>query len=114
MLRKTPAIFAAAALLSACVTTPATQVSIAQKITASWAALDAAANAIDILAKQRVLHGAAAATAADDLTKATALLTAADAAYHQSGTGGTAETNLTAATVLISELVTIAAQAKAH
>lgn len=93
--------------LGACATTPSVHMTEGKGLAASWAALDAVAVTLDGLATTHVLHGPAAATAADDLNKAQAALTAATAAY-KANDDATATQNIVAATVLITELVSIA------
>lgn len=97
--------------LGACSTTPTTHLSEGKADAAAWDGLHGVADTLDGLAKSGKLHGAAAATAKADLDKATAALTAADAAY-QSGATATAQQNVGTATALITELLSIAATAK--
>jgi hypothetical protein len=104
---KVIAVSLAALALVGCATTPNVHLSEAKGLAASWAALDAIAVTLDGLATTHVLHGPQAATAAADLAKAQAVLTAATAAYN-SGDNATAAQNVAAATVLITELVSIA------
>jgi hypothetical protein len=97
--------------VSACGTTPAGDLTTGKYDAAAWDSLHGVASTLDTLAKAGKLRGSAAVSAKLELDKATAALTAADAAYH-AGNGASAAQNVATATALIGELASIATAAK--
>lgn len=91
--------------LGACATT-SPQVTAAQGLAAAWASLDAVANTLDGLATSKVLTGKNALTAATDLQTATTALQDATTAFN-AGNNTTAQQEVTTATVLIAQLITL-------
>ena len=102
---KTIPMLAMCLALTACATaTP--QINEAKAIDAGWSTLNSAAQVADQLAVTGKLRGAQAAKVKDDLDKATAIMTAADAAYKSNpGTDVTAQ--IASAAALVSEVITI-------
>jgi hypothetical protein len=97
---------ACALALTACAgQTP--QMTESKTLAGLWTSLDAASMAADAAAKSGELKGAKAQAVADDLQKATRLITDADAAYHANPTADTSAMVLQA-TALIADALCIA------
>lgn len=96
--------------LSACATA-STKATVSDGRLVAWGALDTMAVTLDGAAKSGLLKGAEAATAAHDLTVASADLQAADTAAAALDTGRVAA-DVASATALIVALEAIAANAK--
>lgn len=103
------ALLTEGASLTGCTTTSTSRMDEARALSTAWSSLDIVAKSLDAAATSGALHGPPATTAAIDLEKARAALTAADAAYR-AGNDGSATANVATATALITQLVTIASQ----
>lgn len=96
--------------LSACATTASSQMQVGRGVNALWASLDAVSLTLDGIAKAHIASGKPwpqGIVAADDLHKATAAITSADAAFR-AGDNASAQQNVATAAALITVLIEIA------
>ena len=106
-MRSTAAALAAGLLLAACATAPTTHLSEGKALADAWSTFDATAVTLDSLATAGVLTPAEKATIKADAPRIHDALKAATDAYD-AGSDATAQQNVTLATSLIAQLVTIA------
>lgn len=107
------ALLCAPLTMTACATTPTTQIQATKADAAAWTALGGIADQLKLLADGGQLKGPAAAKAKVAMDTAHAALFAADQAYA-AGRGQDAAQNVATASTLIANLLLIIAQAKGN